>query len=150
MFEKGDIVYHKRLVFSDGKQDNRKNRPCIVLFKFDINGKEYVCTCPLTNSIDSFNKFSTDSYHMISQPVYHYKKISFAQINTLIIQRTKDTGHTGCHLNSEDFDIIVSKIKEHEFNNHLHILLQQYLISENKEADSKVRSLKYKIKRSMR
>ena len=150
MFQKGDIVYHKRLVFKDGELDNKKNRPCIVLFEININGKEYVCTCPLTSSIDKFNKSGTSKYYMITQPVYQYKKISFAKINSLLLQRTKDTFHTGCHLNSEDFNIIVDKIKEYPFSNNLHVLLQQYLESEDKEVDSKTKSLKYKIKRSIR
>ncbi len=56
MLKKGEIVYHDNLVFANNDVDKKKNRPCIVLFELVLEGKEYVCTCPLTSQVRKFNK----------------------------------------------------------------------------------------------
>ena len=95
MFNKGDIVYHKQVIFGNKVLDQKEKRPCVVLFEVEHNGNKYVCTCPFTSQIRTFNK-RPNRYKLISEPVYSYKKISFAHIGSTrlyLVNETYKTNH---------------------------------------------------------
>ena len=38
MCNKGDIVYHKQVIFGNKVLDQKEKRPCVVLFEVEHNG----------------------------------------------------------------------------------------------------------------
>ena len=81
MFKLGEIVYHDTLYFSDGQKDNKKNRPCIVIY--NNPDKKYGITIPLTSTIKSFNK-NNKNYSFIPHVIYSERKLNFVKINNIL------------------------------------------------------------------
>lgn len=76
----GDFVRQKEIIFYDGVIDEKKGRPCLVLFEFTNKRGTFVCTCPVTSQIATFNKFS-GNYFLIPTIFYDPKKLSFVKID---------------------------------------------------------------------
>lgn len=74
MFKSGEIVYHDELYFEDKILDSKYKRPCVVLYEIEIDGIKYVCTCPLTSQIKTFNK-KPQNYVLIPTVIYNYRKV---------------------------------------------------------------------------
>lgn len=109
MFNKGDIVYHKQVIFGNKVLDQKEKRPCVVLFEVEHNGNKYVCTCPFTSQIRTFNK-RPNRYKLISEPVYSYKKISFAHIGSTRLYLVNETYKTNHSLPIDDVNEIIFKL----------------------------------------
>lgn len=109
MFEIGDIVYHDKLVFSDKTKDGKKNRPCIVLFSIFKNNQGYVCTCPLTSHVKTFNK-RPYNYLFIPEVVYNYRKLNFAKLNDVNFYKEENTHHTGIKVDIDIVKLLKNKI----------------------------------------
>lgn len=134
MFNEGDIVYHDNLYFQNKILDNKKNRPCIVLYEIEIDGINYVCTCPLTSQIKSFNK-KPQNYVLIPDIIYNYKKISFANISSVGLKKEENTHKTNIPINK----IVVSLIKNKIMNSKISELkeIKQQLLQIEKEKSTK-------------
>ncbi len=115
MFKKGDIVYHDNLIFADNCKDIKKDRPCIVFGEFKINEESRICTCPLTSSIKSFNK-NPEKYTLITKPIYSERKLSFAKLDNILINKVENTHHTGLMLDENSVDKIIGKIIDINLN----------------------------------
>ena len=109
MFNKGDIVYHDQVIFQDNVLDDKKRRLCVVLFSLERGDKKYVCTCPFTSQVHTFNK-RPKNYKFMSEPIYNYHKLSFAKINSARLYLEKETHKTKYKLSSEIVDSISDKI----------------------------------------
>lgn len=109
MFKSGDIVYHDELYFKDKVLDHKRNRPCVVLYEIEMDGINYVCTCPLTSQIKTFNR-NPKNYVLIPTVVYNYKKISFANISNAGLRKSEDTHKTSIPLDEVTVSIIKEKI----------------------------------------
>lgn len=109
MFNEGDIVYHDNLYFQNKILDNKKNRPCVVLYEIEIDGINYVCTCPLTSQIKSFNK-KPQNYVLIPDIIYNYKKISFANISSVGLREEENTHKTNILIDKTVVSLIKNKI----------------------------------------
>ena len=80
----GSIVYQKKLIFSDGIEDVKSNRPCIYLYEERIDEKKYAFIIPVTSNVKRFNKDSS-KYVFIPETLYNYRKFSFAKIDNILI-----------------------------------------------------------------
>ena len=130
MFKKGEIVYHDNLIFCNGKKDKKKYRPCVVLFEFFINDIGYVCTVPITSSIKSFNKH--DCFILLSQILYSYKKLNFAEINNLLLNPSIETHRTNIVLNKRDLEVILKKVSNYNYNSMQETILKNTLTTQAK------------------
>lgn len=154
MYKTGDVVYHDELYFNDKIKDNKKKRPCVVLFETTIDNKEYVCTCPLTSQVKTFNK-NHNNYIFIPQVIYKYEKLSFAKVNSTSLKLLDNTHSTSISVDDRTVLLIKRKILTHEYENmedvkyHL-ILNEQKLISEEKELKKERKNLRKELKRQMK
>lgn len=127
LFKFGDVVYHDDYEFKDNIKDEKKNRPCIVLFSTVDDTGEYVCTCPLTTSVKSFNK-KPNNYILLSESVYNYKKLCFVKLlDTSLIPISK-THYTGITLNEDETTRVLNSIINRYITNKDDIKTQKYLM----------------------
>lgn len=136
MFNEGDIVYHDNLYFQNRTLDNKKNRPCIVLYEIEINGINYICTCPLTSQIKSFNK-KPQNYVLIPDIIYNYKKISFANISSVGLRKEEDTHKTNIPIDKKVVSLIKDKIMNSKISELKEIKQQLLQIENDKEKSIK-------------
>lgn len=120
MFKLGDVVYHDDLVFNDDCEDIKGFRPCIVLFTtLDEVGNYYVCSCPLTSSIKSFNKHP-DKYTLLTETINNSKKLSFAKLLDICYMPFEKTYHTGSYISQKEvkrlLNLFNNKIVENKYN----------------------------------
>lgn len=106
MFEKGRIVYHDHLIFGDNEIDTKNKRPCVVLFSIEQDGKKYVCTCPFTSQVKTFNK-KPNLYKFIPEQIYEYKKLSFAKLDSVRFYSERETHATPYILDEQIVDSII-------------------------------------------
>ena len=106
MFKLGEIVYHDTLYFSDGQKDNKKNRPCIVIY--NNPDKKYGITIPLTSTIKSFNK-NNKNYSFIPPVIYSERKLNFVKINNIIKNSYDNTHTTSMIIDKETLVLILNK-----------------------------------------
>lgn len=136
MFNEGDIVYHDNLYFQNKIPDNKKHRPCIVLYEIEINGINYICTCPLTSQIKSFNK-KPQNYVLIPEVIYNYKKISFANISSVGLRKEEDTHKTNIPIDKKVVSLIKDKIMNSKISDLKEIKQQLLQIENDKEKSIK-------------
>ena len=105
----GDIIYYKKLTFSDGVNDIKQNRPCIYLFDEKIGNKYYTYSIPITSNVKSFNKFSNDLV-FIPETIYSYRKLSFAQIGNIVVLPTEQVVDTGLRLSTHTMINIINRV----------------------------------------
>ena len=106
MFKSGEIVYHDTLYFSDGQKDNKKNRPCIVIY--NNPDKKYGITIPLTSTIKSFNK-NNKNYSFIPHVIYSERKLNFVKINNILKNSYDNTHTTSMIIDKETLVLILNK-----------------------------------------
>ena len=106
MFKLGEIVYHDTLYFSDGQKDNKKNRPCIVIY--NNPDKKYGITIPLTSTIKSFNK-NNKNYSFIPHVIYSERKLNFVKINNILKNSYYNTHTTSMIIDKETLVLILNK-----------------------------------------
>ena len=76
MFEQGQIVFLKDVYM----QNTKRRRPHIVLFSRDtVEGSE-VCTCPLTVTLDPYNK-NGQNYYLIPEIIHGKNRLTLAKIS---------------------------------------------------------------------
>ncbi len=109
MFKKGDIVYHDDFKFLDGTKDQKIKRPCLVLFSVVLEDGEYVCTCPFTSQVNTFNK-RPYNYQFVPYVIYNYKKLNFIKLNCASIYKGESTHSTGMKLDSKTVNSVVQKL----------------------------------------
>lgn len=150
MFNEGDIVYHDNLYFQNKILDNKKNRPCVVLYEIEIDGINYICTCPLTSQIKSFNK-KPQNYVLIPDIIYNYKKISFANISSVGLRKEEDTHKTNIPIDKKVVSLIKDKIMNSKISNLKEIKQQLLQIENDKEKSIKnQKKLSKKLKNEKR
>lgn len=106
MFKLGEIVYHDTLYFSDGQKNNKKNRPCIVIY--NNPDKKYGITIPLTSTIKSFNK-NNKNYSFIPHVIYSERKLNFVKINNILKNSYDNTHTTSMIIDKETLVLILNK-----------------------------------------
>lgn len=136
MFKPGNIVYHDKLVFNDNQIDQKEKRPCVVIFSKIIDDKEYICTCPLTSQIKSFNK-NPHKYCLIKEVVYNYKKLSFASIGNIKLQEENNTYYTNINIDDISVEIIRNKLLQYNSkkNKEYFEKIKEYLLETIKEEE---------------
>lgn len=154
MYKAGDIVYHDELYFCDNEKDQKEKRPCVVLFETTIDNKEYVCTCPLTSQVRTFNK-NYNNYIFIPQVIYKYETLSFAKVNSTSFKTLDNTHSTSISIDERSVLLIKQKILTHDYKNlkvvkQELILNEQKLIAEEKELKKQRKALRKELKRQMR
>lgn len=129
MFEKGRIVYHDKVIFGDNQIDLKQKRPCVVLFSTEYDGKSYVCTCPFTSQVKSFNRHP-ECYEFISEQIYEYRKLSFAKLDSIRLYPIEETHRTPYVLDETIVDSIVNAYfrmpikEENDYMNKIKYLLE--------------------------
>lgn len=110
MFEMGEIVHHDNLKFNDNNYDQKKNRPCVVLFSIEREGRQLICTAPLTSSVNSFNKHP-QRYCLIPEVIHNYKKLSFVNLEQISFHTDHDTESVGIHIGKDVVYNIIERFK---------------------------------------
>ena len=150
MFKSGEIVYHDELYFENEILDSKNKRPCVVLYEIEIDGINYVCTCPLTSQIKTFNK-KPQNYVLIPSVIYNYRKISFANISNTGLRKFENTHKTYIPIDEGTISIIKQRIIKSKISS-LQEIKEQLLKIENDEIKNKKheKSLIKKIKNEKR
>lgn len=148
MFNEGDIVYHDNLYFQNKILDNKKNRPCVVLYEIEIDGINYVCTCPLTSQIKSFNK-KPQNYVLIPDIIYNYKKISFANISSVGLRKEENTHKTNIPIDKTVVSLIKNKIMSSKISE-LKEIKRQLLQIEKEKSTKNQKKLSKQLKNEKR
>lgn len=130
MFKLGEIVYHDILYFKDGTKDNKKNRPCIVIY--NNSEKEYVITVPITSTIQSFNK-KKENYSFIPHVIYSEKKLNFVKLDNIIKNNYKNTHTTGMIIDKNTLLSILNKALKIKSNKKFNELLTNIIENINYE-----------------
>lgn len=92
MINPGDIVLQKKtLVNGKDFRDNKINRLSIVLFTFDFDGKEYVCSCAITNHKP--NKHNKNFFYIPHILEKHFKLCSI-KLNSSFVYPIEDITKT--------------------------------------------------------
>ena len=110
--ETGTIVTLNNIAFSDGVKDKKKNRPCIFLFKKEIDSKEYAYIIPLTSNVKRFNK-DYNRYVFIPKKIYSERKLSFAKVDGIICVPLEQVISCEIRLDNRTMVQILSKIKHY-------------------------------------
>ena len=110
--ETGTIVVSKHLVFSDGKKDTKKNRPCIFLFDKIIGSKKYAYIMPLTTNIDKFNR-DYSRYILIPDAIFKENKLSFARADGIVCVPTEGVISRGIRLDNKIITQLLNRIKSY-------------------------------------
>ena len=113
MFEMGEIVHHDNLKFNDNNYDQKKNRPCVVLFSIQREDRQLICTAPLTSSVNSFNK-RPSRYCLIPEVVHNYKKLSFVNLEHVAFHTDHDTESVGIHIGKDVVSNILDRFKRYK------------------------------------
>lgn len=154
MYKTGQIVYHDELYFCDNEKDQKKKRPCVVLFETTIDDNIYVCTCPLTSRVKAFNK-NHNNYIFIPQVIYKYETLSFAKVNSTSLKTLENTHPTNISVDEKTVIMIKQKILTHNYKNledvkHYLILNEQKEIEEEKELKKQRKNLRKELRRQMK
>lgn len=106
MYQIGQVIYFDKLKFTSYTTDPKKNRPCLVLYsELTSNGQEKIYFCPLTTSLQHFNKHPY-YHHLIEHPVYNHQ-LCFAKLSSIYYNYNHNQIHdTKIILKKEAFDII--------------------------------------------
>lgn len=126
----GDIVYFDKLIFRDGKIDNKENRPCVVLSTYNKDDREYLICLPITSSVNSFNKAGY-KHVLIPESIYNYRKMCFAKLDNLFIQNIELAHKTNISLHSVSMRIIKRRIYEYHDKSSLYELTRLLLMKES-------------------
>ncbi len=109
MFQRGQIVYHNQVIFKNNILDTKSKRPCVVLLSVEYGENTYVLTCPFTSKVRTFNK-KPDTYKFISEQLYSYKKLCFANIESTRLYPLEETHETPFSVSEETVNSIISAI----------------------------------------
>lgn len=119
MYQTGEIIYFDHLVFADKKVDNKKRRPCIVLFsELDETDQCKIYFCPLTTSLRTFNRHPHDHLTLTS-PIFS-KKVSFAKLNNVMTCYEDKNIHRTEIILKKDGLLVVKRIAREYQNNRYH------------------------------
>lgn len=127
MIKYGSIVLQKNtLVNKVNYKDNKENRFSVVLFEFNLNNEEYVCSCPITNHIQTIKNFSKNSLYIPFQ-ILTDKKYCSVKLDSVYFYPKKDITPTGLDLNNDTILKIYNRILDLD-NNDLVINSEQLTI----------------------
>lgn len=144
MIKYGSIVLQKKtLVNKVNYKDNKENRFSVVLFEFILNNEEYVCSCPITNHIQTMKNFSKNSLYIPFQ-ILDDKKYCSVKLDSVYFYPKGDITETGLDLNNDTILKIYNKIIDLDSNDlvlnseQLNILKENIIkISKNIEKEQK-------------
>lgn len=150
MFESGNVVYHDNLKFKDNVYDSKPKRPCIVLYTIEREDGLYICTCPITSQIKSFNKYP-DNHFLIPEVIYNEKKINFAKLNNLDYHHESVTHETGISIGENSMNLLIERIINYNTEDNDIIQIKEYLKSiktiKDMEQKQKIKKLSKNEKR---
>lgn len=133
----GSIVYKEDLIFSDGEKDTKKHRPCIYLHEEIINDKSYSYIMALTSNTRAFNRFSYKQV-FIPETIYSYRRLSFAQLDNIVIVPTEKLISNEQKLSQETIINIIYRMNEYtpiknkELYNHIRNILNEMNLKKEK------------------
>jgi len=112
MIKEGSIVLQKNtLVNKVNFKDNKQNRFSVVLFEFTLNNEEFVCSCPITNHVQTMKNFNKYSLYIPFQ-ILTDKKLCSIKIDSVYFYPKKEITQTGLELNNETilkiYDILIN------------------------------------------
>lgn len=144
MIKYGSIVLQKKtLVNKVNYKDNKENRFSVVLFEFNLNNEEYVCSCPITNHIQTIKNFSKNSLYIPFQ-ILTDKKYCSVKLDSVYFYPKSEITHTGLDLNNDTILKIYNRILDLDSNDlvlnseQLNILKENIIkISKNIEKEQK-------------
>ena len=111
----GSVVYQKKLIFSDGMEDVKANRPCIYLYEEILDGKKYAYIIPITSNVKRFNQDSS-RYVFIPETLYNYKKFSFAKIDNILVVPAEEIIPAEKLLSDNTLKNVLKRLKEFKPN----------------------------------
>lgn len=126
MFEGGSIVYHDSIFLNGSTNDNMEHRPCVVLFNIQRYNENWVCTCPLSGQIKSFNK-NPKKYCFIPEIAYKTFRLDFAKLDDVNFYRERETHHTGIIISDDVTKKIRTRIKQYDKETDLFRITKLYL-----------------------
>ena len=145
----GEIIIQENLVFSDGKKDEKKGRPCIYLYSEIKDGKKVTYSIPLTSKLESFNRQS-DRYAFIPEVIYNNKKLSFARVDNVVEKQETKITPLGIKLNRQNVILLIKKMQQYDYKNNIEfyrdILNMLSYIEKIEEQKNKPSKQKKKIK----
>jgi len=110
MIKYGSIVLQKKtLVNKVNYKDNKENRFSVILFEFNMNNEEYVCSCPITNHIQTMKNFSKNSLYIPYQILTDTKYCS-VKLDSVYFYPKKEITPTGLDLNNDTVLKIYNRI----------------------------------------
>lgn len=145
MYNAGDIVCFEEYKFKNRVIDNKKFRPCVVLFSIDNLENTTICVLPLTSQTKSFNK-NPNKYFLISTVVYNYEKLSFVKIDCPSFHDSKDPIDTGIKLSEYDINSLKEKMLRNTENEYIKKILTYNNLFEQLEKKNQAKEKK-KIKK---
>ena len=100
MIKNGSIVLQKNtLVNKVNYKDNKQNRFSVILFELELNNEEYVCSCPITNHIQSIKNYKKNFLYLPYQ-ILSDKKYCSIKLDSVYFYPKKDIIKTGLELNN--------------------------------------------------
>ena len=100
MIKNGSIVLQKNtLVNKVNYKDNKQNRVSVILFELEQNNEEYVCSCPITNHIQSIKNYKKNFLYLPYQ-ILSDKKYCSIKLDSVYFYPKKDIIKTGLELNN--------------------------------------------------
>lgn len=148
MYKFGDIVYLKKLVFSDNVSDTKTNRPCIVLFSLDnIDGTSTLYVMPVTSKIKAFNKCNKN-YSLLPIVIYNERKLNFAKLNNIIETNIENVIDSGISLNDSNISFLKEKLNAYspKKNKELYEFVKKVLVYDDLFRKLEEREEKKKLK----
>lgn len=128
----GDVVWQERtMVNGKNYKDNKDCRASIVIFTSQIDGEEVVCTCPLTNSVDTAKR-NPDAYYSQSFLVLDGRKFSCVKLDSVHLYPASIVHTLGISVNNIQYDRITEKLLEYLQNTNqddLYSIVQQNITS---------------------
>lgn len=133
MFNPGDIVFQKNtLVNKKNFKDNKDNRLSVILFEIKINDKDYVCSCPITNHVQTIKNFKKNSIYIPFQILNDYKYCSI-KIDSLYLYPVEEIKLSGLNLNEKTMLKIYDNILNLDNNETVFNLEELNIIKNNIE-----------------
>jgi hypothetical protein len=112
MLKTGDVVWQNRTMINNvNYSDNKDMRLSVELFTTEIEGREYACTVPITNSVNSYKKSPKYYYHMPFL-LLDDSKLSCVKLSAINLYSTDIMHSTSLTIGNDHIDRIFNKVKD--------------------------------------
>ena len=110
MLKPGTIVMQKKTIVNNCIEKNNPNRLSVVLFTDCIDGKEYVCSCPITSTLGK----KKQDYCYIPYLLLGPKKYGVVRIADLSLWEADSVHSVDIYVDANNLQNIYNKVLEYE------------------------------------